>query len=223
MGHQGKHERRDKRSRAREGITVTGSGTVEAVPDVVQIELGAQATAPDVQQAIDAATVGLDAARTSLLASGVAPGDLGSAQSSTWTERPDNAEPRTTARLTLRVVVRDVAEAGEAVRQALAAAGAVAQLESMHLRVGDPSASLTKALDRAFGDARAKATQLAGLAGRSLGRVVDVAEGSGGGGGGPRMMAMRADAVGASLGVDAGTQEISATVTVRWAFDGEAP
>lgn len=210
-----------ERMHMHEGITVTGSGVVEAVPDVVQIELGAQATAPDVQQAIDAATAGLDAARASLLAVGVAPGDLGSAQSSTWTERPDNAEARTTARLTLRVLVRDVAVAGEALRGALAAAGPVAQLESMHLRVGDPAASLVQARDRAFGDAVGKAEQLARLAGRRLGRVVDVVEGGGGGGGGPRMMAMRADTVGASFGVDAGTQEISASVTVRWEFDAE--
>ena len=218
MGHLDEHNGR----RRGEGITVTGNGVVDAVPDVVQIELGAQATAADVQQAIDAAAAGLAAARASLLDAGVAPEDLGTAQSSTWTERPDNTEPRTTARLTLRAVVRDVDAAGQAVRVALAAAGPVAQLESMHLRVGDPAESLRLARDRAFADARSTAEQLAGLAGRRLGRVVDLVEG-GGGGGGPRMMAMRGDALGASFGVDAGTQEISAAVTVRWAFDGEAP
>lgn len=200
---------------------MTGTGVVDAVPDVVQIELGAQAVAPDVQQAIDAASAGLAAARASLLTSGVAPEDLATAQSSTWTERPDNAEPRTTARLTLHALVRDVDAAGEALRHALAAAGPVAQLESMHLRVGDPTDSLRVARERAFADARAKAEQLAGLAGRHLGAVVDIVEG-GGGGGGPRMMAMRSEAVGASFGVDAGTQEISSTVTVRWGFDSEA-
>lgn len=208
--------------RAHEGITVTGSGVVDAVPDVVQIELGAQATAADVQQAIDAAAAGLAAARASLLTSAVAPEDLGTAQSSTWTERPESGEPRTTARLTLRAVLRDVEAAGQAVRLALAAAGPVAQLESMHLRVGDPAQSLPLARERAFADARAKAEQLAGLAGRRLGRVVDLVEG-GGGGAAPRMMAMRADPVGGSFGVDAGTQEIAAVVTVRWAFDDEAP
>ena len=82
MGHQDEHE---GRSHAGEGITVTGSGVVEAVPDVVQIELGAQATAADVQQAIDAAAAGLAAARASLLTSAWATVDLGTAQSSTWT------------------------------------------------------------------------------------------------------------------------------------------
>lgn len=200
---------------------MTGAGVVDAAPDVVQIELGAQATAPDVQQAIDAASAGLAAARASLLTSRVAPEDLATAQSSTWTERPDNAEPRTTARLTLRALVRDVDAAGEALRHALAAAGPVAQLESMHLRVGDPTDSLRVAREHAFADARAKAEQLAALAGRRLGAVVDILEG-GGGGGGPRMMAMRSEAVGASFGVDAGTQEVSAAVTVRWEFDSEA-
>lgn len=221
MGHHGKHHK--KHARTHGGITVTGTGRVDAVPDVVQIELGAQATAPDVQRAIDDATAGLAAARASLLAGGVAAGDLGSSQSSTWTERPDDAEPRTTARLTLRVLLRDVAAAGEAVRLALAAAGPVAQLESMHLRVGDPSAGLAVARDRAFADALATAEQLAALAGRRLGRVVEITDGSGGGGGSPRMMAMRADAVGASFGVDPGTHEITASVSVRWEFDSEAP
>ena len=216
MGHLGEHEGRH----AVEGITVTGTGVVDAVPDVVHIELGAQATAPDVQQALDAASAGLAAARASLLVSGLTPADLSTAQSSTWTERPDSGEPRATARLTLRALVRDVDAAGEVVRQALAAAGPVAQLESMHLQVGDPAASLRLARDRAFADARATAEQLAGLAGRRLDRVVDLVEGGAGAGGGPRMLAMRSDALGASFGVDAGTQEITATVTVRWAFDG---
>lgn len=220
MGHLDEHHGRIHHG---EGITVTGVGVVDAVPDVVQLELGAQATAPDVQQAIDAASAGLAAARASLLTFGVAPADLSTAQSSTWTERPDNAAPRTTARLTLRALVRDVDAAGEAVRHALAAAGPVAQLESMHLKVGDPTASLRLARERAFVDARATADQLAGLAGRSLGRVIDLVEGGGAAGGGPRAMAMRADAIGGGFGVDAGTQEISAAVTVRWAFDGEAP
>ena len=52
--------------------------------------------------------------------------------------------------------------------------------------------------------------------------VVDLLEGGAGAGGGPRMMALRSEAVGASFGVDAGTQEITAAVTVRWAFDAEA-
>lgn len=210
------------KKRASEGITVTGSGSAEAVPDVVDVELGAEATAPDVQQALDAAAVGLDAARSALAEHGVAPADLQTAQTSTWTENREGGVQVTTARLSLRARVRDVTSAGECVRAALAAAGAVARLESMHLAVGDTDTLVRAAREAAFHDARATAEQLAALAGRSLGRVVDVHDGSGAGGG-PRPMAMRADAMATTLAVDPGTQQVSASVTVRWEFDSEHP
>ena len=194
---------------------MTGTGTAAAVPDVVDVELGAEASAPDVQQALDAAAAGLDSARSALADHGVAAADVQTAQTSTWTERRDDGEQLTTARLSLRARVRDVAGAGECVRAALAAAGPVARLESMHVAVGDTAVLVRAAREAAFRDARATAEQLADLAGRSLGRVVEVHDGDAGGSG-PRPWALRSDAMAARLAVDPGTQEVSAAVTVRW-------
>lgn len=205
-------------TRATDGITVTGSGTAAAVPDVVDVELGAEASAPDVQQALDAAAAGLDAARSALADHGVAAADVQTAQTSTWTERRDDGEQATTARLSLRARVRDVAAAGECVRAALAAAGPVARLESMHVAVGDTAVLVRAAREAAFRDARATAEQLADLAGRSLGRVVEVHDGHGSGGG-PRPWALRSEVPATMLAVDPGTQEVSAAVTVRWELD----
>lgn len=209
------------KTRPSEGITVTGRGSAAAVPDVVDVELGAEATAADVQQALDAAAAGLEAARSALAEHGVAAADVQTAQTSTWTERRESGEQVTTARLSLRARVRDVTAAGEGVRAALAAAGPVARLESMHVAVGDTDVLVRAARKAAFRDARATAEQLADLAGRRLGRVVDVHDGDEAGGG-SRPWALRSDVTPAQLAVSPGTQEVTAAVTVRWEFDSGA-
>ncbi|MGO1205225.1 SIMPL domain-containing protein, partial [Cellulosimicrobium funkei] len=58
------------------GVTTTGQGAVTATPDVAVVELGAEASAPGVQDALDRANAGLAAARDALVAHGVAPSDL---------------------------------------------------------------------------------------------------------------------------------------------------
>lgn len=195
------------------GVTTTGQGAVTAAPDVAVVELGAESSAPGVQEALDRANTGLAAARDALVAAGVDPADVRTSQTSTWTEQRDDG-PRTTARLTLRATVRDVEACGEIVRAALDAAGPVARLDSTSLAVGDPGPLAVAARDAAFADARFRAEQYARLAGRSLGPVVEVREDAGGPGPMPRLMA--AKAASDALVVEPGTQEVRASVTVRW-------
>ncbi|WP_454042992.1 SIMPL domain-containing protein [Cellulosimicrobium sp. Marseille-Q8652] len=195
------------------GVTTTGQGAATAAPDVAVVELGTEASATGVQEALDRANAGLAAARDALLAAGVAATDVRTSQTSTWTEQRDDG-PRTTARLTLRATVRDVAASGEVVRAALDAAGPVARLDSTSLAVGDPGPLAAAAREDAFADARARAEQYARLAGRSLGPVVEIREDVGGPAPVPRLMA--AKAAGDALVVEPGTQEVRASVTVRW-------
>jgi len=208
-------------------VTVTGTGAASGVPDVVVAELGAEAVAPDVQAALDAATAGLTALRASLSAAGVDAADVRTSQTSTWTERPAPGgapaglrsaaapEPasRTTARTTLRVVLRDVDGAGTVVRDALAAAGPVARLESLTTALSDVAPLAEQAREAAFADARARAEQYARLAGKGLGDVLDVREE--GGAGVPAPGAFKAAA---ALAVEPGQQEVRASVTVRWSL-----
>jgi len=209
----------DNRPRGpRRGVTVTGSGSASGVPDVVVAELGAEAVAPDVQAALDGATSGLAALRASLASAGVPDGDVRTAQTSTWTERPtpggaDDAPSRTTARATLRVVLRDVDGAGAVVRDALVAAGPVARLESLTTALSDVGPLAEQAREAAFADARARAEQYARLAGKALGDVLDVREDGGPGAPAPRVLKASA-----ALVVEPGQQEVQASVTVRWAF-----
>jgi uncharacterized protein len=202
------------------GVTTTGRGAAVAEPDVVVVDLGAEASATDVQAALDAAGTGLAAAREALLAGGVASADLRTTHTSTWTQpAPDAGAPdRVTARLTLRATVRDVAVAGSLVRTALGAAGPAARLDTMGFAVSDPGPLAARAREEAFADARAKAAQFAELAGRGLGAVVEVSEQ--GPGAVPMPRALSAGAADAMV-VDPGREQVEATVTVRWAWATE--
>lgn len=203
----------------RRGVTVAGSASVHVVPDVVTAVLGAHVRASDVQDALARAEEALGALRASLLADGVAEPDLRTEATNVWREdaRAEGGAPVVTVRLTLRAVVRDVGGAGGVVHRALAAAGEAAQLDSLTFGVTDPGAAAAQARDAAFADAQGRAAQLARLAGRSLGAVVEV-EDVDGGPPTPRPLARGAVAMAATLPVDAGDQLVQATVRVRWSW-----
>lgn len=203
-----------------EGLLVTGSGAVEVRPDLVLVELGAQAEAPDVQDAVREASAGLGRVREVLLSAGVEASDLRTTTTATWVEHGPEGQgaQRFVARLGVRARLRgsvlgDLDEAGTLVQDALAAAGGVARLDSTRFAIADPAAAAAAAREAAFADARAKAEQLAALAGRSLGAVASVTEGEAPGHA-PARMALAAKAE--ALPLDGGEEVVSASVTVRW-------
>ncbi len=80
--------------------------------------------------------------------------------------------------------------------------------------MGDPAPLAAAAREAAFADARARAEQYARLAGRSLGPVVEIREDDGAPG--PVARVLAAQATSDALVVEPGSQEVRATVTVRW-------
>lgn len=204
-----------------DGVTTTGKATVRVVPDVATAVLGASVRADDVQDALARAEAAVAALRESLLADGLTPTDLRTEATNVWRDdgvRPDGTERHSvTVRLTLRAVLRDLARAGDVVHRALVAAGDAAQLDSLTFGLTDPDEAARQARAGAYADAAAKAEQYAALAGQSLGAVVEVEDGEGPPPS-PRPLARAAVAMSASLPVDAGEQEISASVRVHWAW-----
>lgn len=202
-----------------DGVLVTGTGAVEVRPDVVLVELGAQAEGEDVQVAVRHAGEGLGRARSVLLEAGVAASDLRTTTTATWVERgPDGTGPeRYVARLGVRARLRgaaigDLDDAGALVERALAAAGPVARLDSTRFAIDDPSHAAARAREAAFADARSRAEQLARLAGRELGPVAAVVDVEGPAHAPVRMKAVLAEA----LPLDGGDEAVTATLTVRW-------
>lgn len=114
-------------------------------------------------------------------------------------------------------VVRDGLQGIERLLTDVASLGSEGvRIDGVSLTPGHPQEALTRARDRAFADAAAKAEQLAALAGRRLGRVLWIDERAGGGGPRP-MMAMRL-ASAESMPVASGDAEVSVEITVGREF-----
>jgi uncharacterized protein YggE len=192
-------------------ITVTGDGSVTTVPDRAtfnfSIETRAKtATAALTQNSNDAAAV-----IAALKAAGVSAANLQTSQVSLM---PQSSQDGTT-------IVGYVASNGVTVRTPLANAGKVVDaavgagangVSGPSLDVSDQDALYRDALHKAVDDAKLKAQSLADAAGLSLGGAVTITEG---GSSAPMPVADKMSAVGTPI--EAGTQEIQASVTVTYA------
>jgi uncharacterized protein len=196
------------------GVVVVGAGTAAAPPDVVRINLAAEATADEVQAALVEATNALSRMRSVLADSGIPPGDL---RTTDMNVRVDQGPPRRyVAHLGLSAMMRDLGAAGTIVQNALAEAGDAARLSGLLFAHSDPSSLLETARAGAFADALEKARQYAALARRELGVVVSVDDT---GPGGPIPLPRRMAAMPlADLGMEGGLQEVSASVVVHWSW-----
>jgi uncharacterized protein YggE len=201
-----------------DGITVTGHGVAAAPPDVVRLLFASEASDASVQTALDRATDALVAMREALGRGGVDEVDLRSTEASLWSrsDHPDSVV-RHTARFGLEATVHSVGTAGRLISAALTAAGDAGRMTGMSFAHAHPEMLQAKAREAAMADARAKATQLAELAGRHLGEVREITEGIPPGPPVPlprSAIALAADTV----PVSEGQLEVSSAVTVRWAW-----
>lgn len=199
-----------------QGITVVGTGSATAVPDVADWSFGVQSdagTATDALKAASASTRGIvDAVRNA----GVARKDIRTEQVSVYPRM--SSDGRTvdgyTASSSVTAVVRDIGRAG-AVVDAAVQAGAN-QVYGPNLRVSDERARYGAAVDAAFDDARVRAEAIAAKAGVTLGAPVAIVEG--GGYGGPVPYDVRATEAQADVAIEPGTQDVTATLTVTFAI-----
>lgn len=194
------------------GITATGTGVVTTVPDRAHFSFGVQAQARTASQALEAADAQLAKVVAALREAGVASADLQTEQISLSPQTSDDggAIVGYTAVSSVSVQIRELGRAG-AVVDAAVGAGAN-QVSGPALTRSDQNALYRSALRSAYADARAKAEVLAAAAGVTLGAMTEVVEA----GGGAMPFAAARDSATAS-GVEPGTQEIQATVTVSFA------
>ena len=196
------------------GITVTGSGRAAAVPDVFVLVVGAEATSERAAEATERAGVALQRIRAAALGHGVSPERLSTQNLNLRQAYDQQGQPRgLVCELALAVRSDDVARAGELVAACVQAGGDEARLQSASFEHSDPSELLVSARNSAFADALARARQLAGLAGRELGAVDRIVEGA------PAWVPLHRDklmAASAAPPMDAGTSDVSASVTVTW-------
>jgi uncharacterized protein len=199
------------------GITVTGIGTSRAVPDVADWSFGVQADEETASAALEAAAKATREILDALRDAGIAEEDLRTESVSLWPRTTDDGRAVIgyTASSSVHATVRDLGKAGSVVDAAVRAGGN--QVYGPSLRVSDSRAQYREAADAALDDARAKAEALAAKAGLTLGAPVAIVE-SGGGVPGPLYDRAMAGAEAASVPIEPGVDEITATVVVTFAI-----
>lgn len=160
------------------GITVTGEGSVTVKPDVARVTLGVQVSNPSAAAAQDEAAAKMSSVMAELTKSSIAQKDI---QTVRFDLSPEYDYSSRTAvlkgyRVTNLVVVtvRDISKVG-GLLDAVVASGATS-LQGISFSVSDAAAAGSQGREEAMKNARAKADQLARLAGVSLGQPVAIEE-----------------------------------------------
>ena len=193
------------------GITVTGDGTVNTVPDRAEFSFGVHTESATAAVALGANGALMTKVIDAIEKAGVAKGDIQTSQVSLSPQTSADGKRITgyAADNTVTVTIRDLGSAG-AVVDAAVAAGAN-EVSGPNLTSSDQTVLYRQALKLAMADAKAKAEAIASGGGVSLGGVTTVVEG-----GTPTLLP--AAAAGKATPISPGTEQITATVTVTYAI-----
>jgi len=169
-------------SSQQEGLWVSGSGKVSVVPDIAVLRLGIEAQETSVAEAQWQAAGAMEAVMAVLADNGVAEKDIQTQYFNIHrvTRWDDNKRQevvigyRVTNMVSARI--RDMDGVGAIVDAVAAAGGDLTRIDGVSFSVEDPSNYHDEAREKAMADARAKAEQMAELAGVKLGRPIYISE-----------------------------------------------
>jgi uncharacterized protein len=201
----------------RDGITVTGVGHVDSVPDQAEFSIGITTKGRTAREALSVNSDRMQRLIAALKDAGVAERDLKTQNVSIGPNYDGGAEPDGySASNTVSVLIRDLERAGD-VLEAASRAGAN-NVYGPSLTRASREALEAKALEQAVRNARKRAETLARAADVRVGRVTAIAESVDRGG--YELFAARAAAEESSdVPIEKGTEEITASVTVTFAID----
>ena len=195
-------------------VTVTGTASVQAVPDKAAFSAGVSTNAATAQAALAANAAKAAHVLDALRSAGVAKGDLQTQDVSVsprWNDRGE--QEGFTAHSSVQVHVQNARRAGRLIDAAVAAGAS--ETSGPSFDSGDRDALYRGALKDAFAEARLKAATLAGEAGASLGRVLRIEESPATPGPVPYEMRAMADT---ATPVEPGKQKVQASVTVTFSL-----
>ena len=164
------------------GISVSGTGEVEAPPDTGFFTIGVQVQKATVAEARDGAAAAAEAVTKSLKKNGIDEKDIktiGLSIQPVYDYSKSGQEPRITGYQvsnSVSVKVRKLDSMSKAVDDGIAAGGDAVRLQSISFVIEDDKALIEKAREMAVKDARAKAEQLAAAAGTKLGPLQTLSE-----------------------------------------------
>ena len=165
-----------------QGIWVSGDGEITVTPDIANLRLGISAQKVTVDGAQAQAAEAMDKVMTALADNGVSDKDIQtqrfSIQQITRWDDVKGEEVVVGYRVTNMVMakIRDIDNAGTIIDAVAKAGGDLTRIDNISLSVDDPSAYHKEAREKALADAKAKAKQLAELAGVSLGKPIYISE-----------------------------------------------
>ena len=163
-------------------ITVAGVGRSPAEPDLLEVQIGVEVTEAEARAALDGVAELLDRVRASIISAGVVEDRLQTGRVSLetnwehWGERPQVAGY--VARIGLGFTLPDPQVLGDALSSAARAGGDALRIHSTAWALSDDAAARAAARALAVADARAKAADYAAQAGRTLGDVIQIVDGS---------------------------------------------
>lgn len=200
-------------------LTLNGTGTVKAAPDMADISAGVTTEAPTAAAALTANTAAMNRVFAALEKQGIARRNIQTSNfsvSPNYASRVNNETPRLVGYRVnnqVHVILDDVTRVGAAL-DALVSSGAN-QMNGLNFSIHEPAPLLAKARAAAVAEARQRAEQYAAAAGVTLGAIQSISENGGGEMPRPmyRMMAMAADS---SVPVAQGEESISASVSIVW-------
>jgi uncharacterized protein YggE len=209
------------------GVTLDATGSVKVVPDGVQFNFSVFAVEATSKSASERANVLANQAREALDASKIDKENISTQNVSVYPEYSYSPEGKQTligfrASQSFAVTLRDTEYAGAVVDAVLLLVGTDLTIDTLAPILLDTSDALEQARENAIKLAKKKAEEYADLLGVELGDVISVREFSGSSSIPQpwlRDMATADSLESTKTVVDLGTQEVTVTVEVRWAFD----
>ena len=203
-------------------ITVTGVGTISVVPDAVRFNATVSSLASTNAAALSSASKSAAAVRAALKEKGIALKDIRSANISVypeynWTQEAGTKITGYRASQSFEVLIRKASDAGTIIEAVVTAGGDNVQLGGVVPTTLNPAIATEEARAAAVANAKSKASSYAKLLGTSIGKVLSLEEQSSPIYSSPFPMA-KAEADSA-VQIDLGEQDVTVTITVRWALN----
>ena len=203
-------------------ITVTGVGTISVVPDAVRFNATVSSLASTNAAALSSASKSAAAVRAALKDKGIALKDIRSANISVypeynWTQETGTKIIGYRASQSFDVLIRKASDAGTIIEAVVTAGGDNVQLGGVIPTTLNPAIATEEARAAAVANAKSKASSYAKLLGTSIGKVLFLEEQSSPIYSSPFPMA-KAEADSA-VQIDLGEQDVTVTITVRWALN----
>jgi hypothetical protein len=193
-------------------ITVTGNGSVNATPDKASFDFGVQVNGANAAEATNQANAKANAIVDALKRAGIPDSDIQTSSVSLWPQTSNDGQTITGYQASYSVTVTSPIDKASSLVDDATGAGANT-VNGPSLSVGDQSSYYAQALKLAVGDAKTQAQAIADAAGLNLGGIIHITNESSAPG--PIYYADAAGSAKESLApIEAGSQQISATVTV---------